>query len=82
VILRGGKIGTNYDTKSIALAKEKLVKTGTQPRIMVDCSHGNSEKNHKNQPKVAAVVGEQLARGETGIMGVMIESNINEGILN
>ncbi|KAI9772311.1 MAG: Phospho-2-dehydro-3-deoxyheptonate aldolase amt16 [Geoglossum simile] len=79
VILRGGKTGTNYDAKSIAQAKEKLVKKGTQPRIMVDCSHGNSEKNHKNQPKVASVVGEQLARGETGIMGVMIESNINEG---
>jgi 3-deoxy-7-phosphoheptulonate synthase len=79
VILRGGKTGTNYDAESIALAKEKLAKTGTQPRLMVDCSHGNSQKNHKNQPKVAAVIGEQIARGETSIMGVMIESNINEG---
>ncbi|KAH0558904.1 Phospho-2-dehydro-3-deoxyheptonate aldolase amt16 [Trichoglossum hirsutum] len=79
VILRGGKTGTNYDAKSIAIAKEKLANTGTQPRLMVDCSHGNSQKNHKNQPKVAAVVCEQIARGETGIMGVMIESNINEG---
>jgi 3-deoxy-7-phosphoheptulonate synthase len=79
VILRGGKTGTNYDAESIALAKEKLAKTGTQPRLMVDCSHGNSQKNHKNQPKVAAVIGEQIANGETSIMGVMIESNINEG---
>ena len=79
VILRGGKTGTNYDAGSIALAKEKLAKAGTQPRLMVDCSHGNSQKNHKNQPKVATVVGEQIARGETSIMGVMIESNINEG---
>jgi 3-deoxy-7-phosphoheptulonate synthase len=46
---------------------------------MVDCSHGNSEKNHKNQPKVAAILAEQLAAGEDAIMGVMIESNINEG---
>ena len=46
---------------------------------MVDCSHGNSEKNHKNQPKVAAVLAEQIAKGENAIMGVMIESNINEG---
>ncbi|KAH0536343.1 Phospho-2-dehydro-3-deoxyheptonate aldolase amt16 [Glutinoglossum americanum] len=79
VILRGGKTGTNYDAESIALAKEKLAKTGTQPRLMVDCSHGNSQKNHRNQPKVAAVIGEQIARGETSIMGVMIESNIDEG---
>ena len=46
---------------------------------MVDCSHGNSQKNHKNQPKVASVLAEQIAAGETAIMGVMIESNINEG---
>ncbi|KAI9782461.1 MAG: Phospho-2-dehydro-3-deoxyheptonate aldolase amt16 [Geoglossum umbratile] len=80
VILRGGKTGTNYDAKSIALAKQKLARTGTQPRLMVDCSHGNSEKNHKNQPRVAAAVSDQLANGETSIMGVMVESNIHEGM--
>lgn len=46
---------------------------------MVDCSHGNSLKNHKNQPKVAHVLAEQIANGEDAIMGVMIESHINEG---
>ncbi|KAJ5963933.1 DAHP synthetase I/KDSA [Penicillium vulpinum] len=71
--------GTNYDAVSIADAKSKLIAKGMRPRLMVDCSHGNSEKNHKNQPKVAAVVAEQLAAGEDAIMGVMIESNINEG---
>ncbi|KAF3916781.1 hypothetical protein ABW20_dc0108168 [Dactylellina cionopaga] len=79
VILRGGKTGTNYDAKSIALAKEKLTKANTQPNLMVDCSHGNSEKNFRNQPKVANAIAEQLAAGETAIMGVMIESHINEG---
>ncbi|POS72011.1 aromatic-7 [Diaporthe helianthi] len=79
VILRGGTKGTNYDEKSIKEAKEALQKAGVRERMMVDCSHGNSQKNHKNQPKVAAVLAEQLAKGETGIMGVMIESNINEG---
>ncbi|KAI2635185.1 hypothetical protein GGS21DRAFT_543471 [Xylaria nigripes] len=79
VILRGGKRGTNYDAKSIAEAKESLAKAGLGQRLMVDCSHGNSEKNHKNQPKVAASIAEQVSKGETGIMGVMIESNINEG---
>ncbi|KAJ5824960.1 DAHP synthetase I/KDSA [Penicillium robsamsonii] len=79
VILRGGKKGPNYDAASIADAKTKLTAKGMRPRLMVDCSHGNSEKNHKNQPKVAAVLAEQLAAGEDAIMGVMIESNINEG---
>ncbi|KAI5303206.1 hypothetical protein KEM56_007798 [Ascosphaera pollenicola] len=79
VILRGGKKGTNYDAKSIQEAKESLNKKGLKPRLMVDCSHGNSEKNHKNQPKVAATLAEQISAGEEAIMGVMIESHINEG---
>jgi len=79
VILRGGTKGTNYDAESIAAAKAALAKAGLKERLMVDCSHGNSLKNHKNQPKVAEVLADQIAKGETGIMGVMIESNINEG---
>jgi 3-deoxy-7-phosphoheptulonate synthase len=79
VILRGGTSGTNYDAKSIADAKAALAKAGLRERLMVDCSHGNSLKNHNNQPKVAAVLAEQIASGETAIMGVMVESNINEG---
>ncbi|KAI9663559.1 MAG: hypothetical protein M1831_002568 [Alyxoria varia] len=79
VILRGGKSGTNYDANSVAGAKAKLEKAGLRQALMVDCSHGNSEKNHKNQPKVARAISEQLAAGENGIVGVMIESNINEG---
>ena len=51
-----------------------------QKGVMVDCSHGNSKKNHRNQPIVAKEVASQLANGETLIRGVMIESNINEGI--
>mmetsp|Transcript_9846 Transcript_9846/g.16241 ORF Transcript_9846/g.16241 Transcript_9846/m.16241 type:complete len:97 (+) Transcript_9846:1-291(+) len=46
---------------------------------MVDCSHGNSNKDHKNQPKVAADLGEQIAAGSQSIAGLMIESNIGEG---
>ena len=80
VILRGGKKGTNYDEVSIKEARAALEKKGLNARLMIDCSHGNSEKNHKNQPKVAHVLAEQIAAGETGIMGVMIESNINEGM--
>ncbi|KAF2740387.1 phospho-2-dehydro-3-deoxyheptonate aldolase [Polyplosphaeria fusca] len=79
VILRGGKKGTNFDAKSIKESREKIESKGLNARLMVDCSHGNSEKNHNNQPKVAHALAEQIAAGETGIMGVMIESNINEG---
>ncbi|KAI4719644.1 3-deoxy-7-phosphoheptulonate synthase [Aureobasidium sp. EXF-10727] len=80
VILRGGKKGTNYHPKDIQESKEKLQKIGyAKPRLMVDCSHGNSEKNHKNQPKVAHELATQIAAGEDAIMSVMIESHINEG---
>jgi len=79
VILRGGSKGTNYDKANIQAAKETLVKKGQKLAIMVDCSHGNSNKDHRNQPKVAKVVADQLREGETAIIGVMIESNINEG---
>ena len=79
VILRGGKKGTNYDASSIKEAKAALEKANLHPRLMVDCSHGNSSKDHRNQPKVAKDVGEQIAAGDSTIMGVMIESHINEG---
>ncbi|KAK3375871.1 phospho-2-dehydro-3-deoxyheptonate aldolase [Lasiosphaeria ovina] len=79
VILRGGTKGTNYDKENIQAAKETLTKKGQKLAIMVDCSHGNSNKDHRNQPKVAKVVADQLREGEKAIIGVMIESNINEG---
>jgi len=79
VILRGGTKGTNYDAESVKLTKETLEKKGQKQAIMIDCSHGNSNKDHRNQPKVAKVIGEQLRAGEMSIIGVMIESNINEG---
>ncbi|MCJ1401319.1 Phospho-2-dehydro-3-deoxyheptonate aldolase amt16 [Xylographa trunciseda] len=79
VILRGGKKGTNYDRASIREAKAALASKGLAPRLMVDCSHGNSLKDHRNQPKVARDLAEQIAGGEDAILGVMIESHINEG---
>ncbi|KAM7221845.1 phospho-2-dehydro-3-deoxyheptonate aldolase [Rhypophila decipiens] len=79
VILRGGTKGPNYDKEHIEEAKATLKKKGQKMAIMVDCSHGNSNKDHRNQPKVAACVADQLRSGETAIIGVMIESNINEG---
>jgi len=78
LILRGGA-QPNYDSVAVAQAEAELTKAKLPVNIVVDCSHGNSLKNHKNQPKVAANLAEQIAGGETAIMGVMIESNIEEG---
>ena len=80
VILRGGKKGTNYDKDSIQEAKTALKAKNLRQRLMVDCSHGNSLKDHRNQPKVVNDLAAQIEGGEESIMGVMIESNINEGV--
>ncbi|KAG8529970.1 3-deoxy-7-phosphoheptulonate synthase [Bacidia gigantensis] len=79
VILRGGTKGTNFDPDSVKAAREALKKKNQKEIMMIDCSHGNSNKDHRNQPKVAKVIGDQLRQGETAIIGVMIESNIDEG---
>lgn len=82
VILRGGKNGTNYDEENVdkayqALSQANLLTSG--PRIMVDCSHGNSNKDFRNQPRVAQCVADQIKGGSKKICGLMIESNIVEG---
>lgn len=79
VILRGGSKGTNYDRDSVKVTREALRKKGQKDVMMIDCSHGNSSKNHLNQRLVAQSIGDQLRDGEDAIVGVMIESNIYEG---
>jgi len=79
VILRGGSRGPNYSSEDVLTTKVALRKKGQREVMMIDCSHGNSSKNHKNQPIVAADIAAQISNGEEAIVGVMIESNINEG---
>lgn len=79
LILRGGKDRTNYDAKSVKEAKALLTKAGLPPFLMVDCSHGNSGKDPEKQPLVAADLATQIAGGERGLCGVMIESNLVGG---
>lgn len=79
VILRGGAHGPNYGADSIRKTSDLLDKRGKAQQIMVDCSHGNSQKIHTNQPIVAADVGAQVAGGNEHIFGLMIESNLVEG---
>lgn len=58
---------------------EQLEKAKLPKNIMVDCSHGNSSKKHKNQILVASDISRQISAGDKSIMGVMIESNLREG---
>ncbi len=78
VILRGGR-RPNYDTASVDTACVDLAKAGLVERLVVDFSHGNSQKDHRRQLDVADDVCDQLRRGRTGIAGVMIESFLTEG---
>lgn len=79
VVLRGGRTRTNYDEQSIADAVAALERAGQDPVLMVDCSHANSNKQHRQQEEVARVVVEQRARGNTSLIGLMIESYLEEG---
>jgi len=79
VILRGGVTGPNYDAPSVQKTLAALRDAGVPPRLMIDASHGNSEKDFKRQPQVAREVAAQLAQGETGIAGMMMESFLVDG---
>ena len=79
VILRGGGGKPNYDSLNVALAEQALQKAGIEDILIVDCSHENSSKNHKLQPLVAKDVFNQVNDGNKSIIGIMLESNINEG---
>lgn len=80
IILRGGsKTGPNYHEEQVARLSERLEELGLPPRLMVDCSHGNSAKDHHRQYQVAEEVRGQIARGSKAIFGVMLESFLVEG---
>ncbi|GIX30549.1 MAG: phospho-2-dehydro-3-deoxyheptonate aldolase [Porticoccaceae bacterium] len=79
VVLRGGDGKPNYDSVSVALCERELQKAGIEPRIVVDCSHANSNKNHELQPLVLENVANQIAEGNRSICGVMLESHLHAG---
>ncbi len=79
LILRGSDTGTNYDAASVRRAADALGQAGLAPRLIVDCSHGNSGKDYRKQPDVAACVADQIAGGARAICGVMLESHLFEG---
>jgi len=79
IVLRGGGGRPNYDSVCIALTEQALEKAGLPSRIVVDCSHGNSNKDPALQTLVAKDCVEQVAKGNRSIIGLMLESNLNWG---
>ena len=79
VILRGGRAGPNHELSEVTKALDLIAGVGLPRRLMVDASHGNSGKDHRRQPVVAASIADQVAAGEPGLAGVMLESFLREG---
>ncbi len=79
VILRGSNNGPNYDAQSISDAIDLIKSKKLTPRLMVDCSHGNSNKDHTKQMSVLQSLCDQIKNGSEAIMGVMLESNLTPG---
>src|SRR5881397_3926130 len=79
VILRGGASGSNYDAVSVQKTTAALVDATLPPRLMIDTSHGNSDKDYRRQPVAGRDIAEQVAHGEAAIFGVMMESFLVDG---
>jgi 3-deoxy-7-phosphoheptulonate synthase len=79
IVLRGGRAQANYDAESIRAAEEKLKSGKLPPVLMVDCSHANSGKQHARQEDVWRSVIQQRIAGTRSLIGLMVESNLNEG---
>jgi len=79
VILRGGRTGPNYEPERVQGTLAALRASGMPPRVMIDTSHGNSGKDFRRQPGIADVIADQVAAGERGIIGVMLESFLLDG---
>jgi 3-deoxy-7-phosphoheptulonate synthase len=78
IILRGGKT-TNFDAASVEAACQELARSGLAQRLMIDTSHANSQKKYENQLPVCENIAQQLAGGETRVIGVMVESHLIAG---
>jgi 3-deoxy-7-phosphoheptulonate synthase len=79
VVLRGGRGKTNYDAASIRAAEKKLISEKLPPVLMVDCSHANSEKKFAKQEEIWRNVITQRVGGTQSLVGLMVESHLNEG---
>ena len=79
LVLRGGNRGSNYHLEAVEGAAAELAEAGLKDRLMVDCSHANSNKDFRRQAEVLSAVADQMKAGSRHVMGVMIESHLVEG---
>ncbi len=78
IILRGGT-EPNYQSEDIRRIEHEIAASGLSPKLIVDCSHGNSSKDHARQPIVANDIFDQICQGNSSIVGIMLESHLFEG---
>ena len=79
LILRGGSAGPNYDEASVSSATSLLEAADLRRNVVIDCSHANSNKDHNRQTIVFREVIRQRTAGNSGVIGLMLESHLNEG---
>jgi 3-deoxy-7-phosphoheptulonate synthase len=79
IVLRGGGSRTNYDSVSLALCERELEKENLPANVVVDCSHGNSNKDPGLQPLVAENLVNQILEGNRSLVGFMLESHLHWG---
>ena len=79
IVVRGSNTGSNYDSQSVHGVQAMLMEAHLSPNVVIDCSHGNSEKDYSKQPIVFEEGLKQIHDGNDRIVGIMLESNIKAG---
>ena len=79
IVLRGGSKGPNYESDDVQKISTELKQFNLPHRVMIDCSHGNSNKDFRKQSEVLMNIASQISNGEKNILGVMLESHLKEG---
>ncbi len=79
IVLRGGSKGPNFESQHVHRISSKLKQYNLPHKVMIDCSHGNSNKDFRKQSEVLKNVANQIGNGERNILGVMLESHLKEG---
>ena len=79
IVLRGGSKGVNFENQHVNSISSQLKESNLPHKVMIDCSHGNSNKDYRKQSDVLKNVASQISNGEKNILGVMLESHLKEG---
>ena len=79
IVLRGGSKGVNFENQHVNSISSQLKKSNLPHKVMIDCSHGNSNKDFRKQSDVLKNVANQIRNGEKNILGIMLESHLKEG---